>query len=87
MEHTENNLENPTFNPFNRLVYIGMFLVGIVFVFLKDWSMATIFISLGLVFDPFDQTVTFKARPFWQKAWLIVHLIISFSLFFILILT
>jgi hypothetical protein len=32
--------------------------------------------GIALAFDPFDQTITWKARPFWQRAWLVVHLAI-----------
>jgi hypothetical protein len=70
---------------FNRTAYIAMLMVAMVFLFLKDWSQATIFSGLSLVFDPFDQTVTFKKRPLWQRTWLIVHTIAVFILFSILL--
>jgi len=37
-------------------------------------------LGIALAFDPFDQNQTWKDRPFWQKAWLILHLAIAASL-------
>lgn len=70
---------------FNRVAYVVMLCVGILYLFLKDWSQAVIFSSLSLVFDPFDQSVTFRKRPLWQRTWLIVHTIAMFILFSILL--
>jgi hypothetical protein len=33
-------------------------------------------LGIALAFDPFDQTITWKARPIWQRAWLVIHLAI-----------
>lgn len=38
-------------------------------------------LGIALAFDPFDQTITWKARPIWQRAWLVVHLAICAGLF------
>ena len=70
---------------FKRLAYIAMLIVGIIFLFLKDWSQGTVFISLALVFNPFDQTINFYQRPLFQKIWLIAHAITAFVIFSILI--
>jgi asparagine N-glycosylation enzyme membrane subunit Stt3 len=70
---------------FNRMAYVVMLLVGIIFLFLKDWSQGTVFISLALVFNPFDQSITFNQRPLFQKIWLIAHAIAVVVLFSILI--
>jgi hypothetical protein len=37
-------------------------------------------LGIALAFDPFDQNQTWKERPFWQKAWLILHLATAASL-------
>jgi hypothetical protein len=52
---------------FNRMAYVVMLLVGIIFLFLKDWSQGTVFISLALVFNPFDQTITFINNHYFKK--------------------
>jgi hypothetical protein len=36
-------------------------------------------LGIALVFDPFDQQISWNNRPKWQRAWLIVHLLIAFS--------
>ena len=34
------------------------------------------YFGIALAFDPFDKTIKWKERPFWQRAWLVVHLAI-----------
>lgn len=36
-------------------------------------------LGIALIFDPFDQNVSWNNRPKWQRAWLIVHVLIAFS--------
>ncbi len=67
-------------NILNKLVYTVFVITGIVFIFLKDFSSATIFIGISLSFDPFDQKMPFGKRPLWQRIWLIIHLIATFVL-------
>lgn len=33
-------------------------------------------LGIALAFDPFDQSVSWKERPLYQRAWLIVHLVL-----------
>lgn len=66
---------------FNKPAYIIFVLIGIVFLIKKDISQASIYFGLALVFDPFNINVTFNKRPFYQQAWLIVHLSITLALF------
>ena len=63
----------------NKAAYIAFLLVGIFYLVKKDFSNAVIYWGIGLVFDPFNQQVPFNKRPFWQQAWLIVHLAITFA--------
>ena len=37
--------------------------------------------GIALAFDPFDQNQTWKDRPMWQKAVLIIHLAVVAGLF------
>lgn len=86
MNQKETEVVNPANSSFfNRLAYAIMLTVGLFFFMFKDYSQATIFIGLALIFDPFDQTVSFKNRPFWQKTWLIVQCVCSFIIFGLLI--
>ncbi|RTL60678.1 MAG: hypothetical protein EKK37_00540 [Sphingobacteriales bacterium] len=60
----------------SKIVYTVFGLAAVVFVLLKDYPTAMIFGGIGLAFDPFDQSVPFGKRPVWQKAWLIIHLLL-----------
>lgn len=80
----ETNAQQKVWN-LNRPAYILFLLAGIGFLISKNFSQATIFFGLALVFDPFDTKMSFNKRPFWQQAWLIVHLSISFALFVLML--
>jgi hypothetical protein len=60
--------------PFNRFLYTGFTLFGLYKLIFGNYGEAAIHLGVALAFDPFDQTVTWKDRPFWQRAWLIAHL-------------
>ncbi len=62
----------------NKYIYAAFLIAAILFVCLKDFSTAIIFSGIGLVFDPFNQSVPFQKRPVWQRVWLIVHCIFVF---------
>lgn len=36
-------------------------------------------LGIALIFDPFDQNVSWSNRPKWQRTWLIVHVLIALS--------
>jgi hypothetical protein len=50
-------------------------------IFNKNYIDAATSLGIGLIFDPFDQSVSWNIRPKWQQAWLIVHLILMILLF------
>jgi hypothetical protein len=58
----------------NRYLYAGFCLMGLYYFFKGNYGETAIFLGIALAFDPFDPTVTWKERPLWQRAWLIVHL-------------
>jgi hypothetical protein len=64
----------------NKPAYAIMISFAVVYLILKEWSMASVMISLSFVFDPFDISIKWTERPLWQRAWLILHLIFSLSL-------
>jgi len=66
---------------FNKPAYTVFVLAAIYFLTVKDFSQAATFSALALVFDPFKTTVPFTQRPFYQRAWLFVHVVISIALF------
>ena len=71
----------PAAKSLNRPAYIVFVLAGIGFLMGKDFSQAVIFMGLALVFDPFNPQQPFQKRPFYQKAWLLIHLSITLILF------
>jgi len=67
---------------FNKYIYIGFILFGLYELFvMKSAGDALTYIGIALAFDPFDQQQPWKERPNWQKAVLIIHLIMLLSLF------
>jgi hypothetical protein len=66
----------------NWLGYAAFVLAGILFyVFKEDYSNASIYLALALVFDPFDHKVSYKLRPMWQKIWLVGHMMVAIAVF------
>ncbi len=57
-----------------RLLYAGFTLFGIYKLVTMNYGEAAIHLGIALAFDPFDQAITWKERPIWQSAWLVVHL-------------
>jgi hypothetical protein len=70
---------------FNRILYSGFLLLGIYFLAIEDISSAMSNLGIGLVFDPFDQKVSWQQRPQYQKIWLVIHLCLVFGLLAIFI--
>jgi len=75
----------PANTSFNKYAYAAFVMAGIVFLAIKDYSQASMFLGLGLVFDPFNQATPFNKRPLWQRAWLIFHLGTTLVLFVLLL--
>jgi hypothetical protein len=60
---------------FNRIAYGVSVLLALYFLLIsKDVSQAMATLGIALIFDPFDQKVTFGNRPLYQRAWLMIHL-------------
>jgi hypothetical protein len=77
---TETNSKTAIRN-FNKPAYAVFVTTGLFFLLRKDFSQATIFLGLALVFDPFDVKVAFNKRPLYQRVWMIVHLMVAFTVF------
>ncbi len=75
------------FTPFNRYAYV-LYMVLVIYLVIKgDYEWAFTNLGIALVFDPFDTTVKWQQRPMYQKAWLVVHVALTFAgLFFIIFL-
>lgn len=59
----------------NKYIYISFLIAAIIFACLEDYGTTIIFGGIGLAFDPFDQQTSFRDRPLWQRALLIVHVL------------
>jgi hypothetical protein len=63
---------------FNKILYIGFIIVGLFQAFFsKDYIQAASSIAIALIFDPFNQEQKWNDRPTWQKAILIIHLVLA----------
>lgn len=59
---------------FNRIMYTAFVAVSVYFLLVNhDLSSAMSNLGIALIFDPFDQHVSWSNRPFYQRAWLISH--------------
>ncbi|MFZ9977596.1 MAG: hypothetical protein ACO3GR_05855 [Candidatus Kapaibacteriota bacterium] len=68
-------------NQFSKYLYVGFLLLGLFqLIVIKDYIQSGASLGIALAFDPFDQKVTWKERPVWQKLVLIVHLAVCASL-------
>lgn len=66
----------------NKYLYLGFVLLGLYQAsFTSDQFQAVASLGIGLAFDPFDQEQRWLDRPLWQKAILIVHLVLIAALF------
>lgn len=59
-----------------RFLYGGFTALGIYKIVTGHFGDAAMYFGIAIAFDPFDQTIIWKERPFWQRAWLVVHLAI-----------
>jgi len=70
---------------FNRLLYGAFIALAVYFLATHRITEAMSNLGIALIFDPFDQKVTWNKRPAYQQIWLIVHLSIVFGLVGILL--
>ena len=81
----EQTKTKPAAKNFNKPAYVIFLLLGIFFLIKKDFSEAVVYWGLSLVFDPFNINTPYAKRPFYQQAWLIVHLSITIALFVLML--
>jgi hypothetical protein len=67
---------------FNKFIYIAFLFLGTYqAIFNRNFLEAASSFGIGLAFDPFDTTVTWKKRQLWQKIVLFSHLGITAAMF------
>ena len=81
-----NTQSKPVAKNFNRPAYIIFIIAGIYFMIQRDFSQAVTFWGLAPVFDPFNINMPFQKRPFYQQAWLFVHVAITIAIFVLMLL-
>lgn len=68
------------FTQVNRILHVGFLLMAsLQFFVFEEPSAAIGSLGISLAFDPFDQQVRWNNRSFWQKAWLIVVVLLTFA--------
>jgi hypothetical protein len=61
---------------FNKIAYGVSVVLALYFLVISgDVSQAMGTLGVALIFDPFDQRIPYDKRPFYQRAWLIVHVV------------
>lgn len=66
----------------NRVGYALFILLALYFLIVsRDVISAASNLGIGLVFDPFDDQITWNKRAKWQRAVHLVHLVAVFVLF------
>lgn len=60
----------------NRVLYALMTCLGLYFLIRGEAGVGLSNLGIALVFDPFDQKITWAKRPLYQRVWLIVHLLV-----------
>ncbi|HSF45173.1 MAG TPA: hypothetical protein VLA58_04155 [Chitinophagaceae bacterium] len=71
---------------FNRIAYGVSILLALYFLLIsKDVSQAMGTLGIALIFDPFDQKVSFGKRPLYRRAWLMIHLACILALVIVLV--
>lgn len=65
---------------FNKPVYIIFMVAAIAFLIAKDFSQSMLFLGTALLFEPFDTKIPFDKRPFYQRAWLLIHLVATLAI-------
>nr|MBI1229096.1 hypothetical protein [Cytophagales bacterium] len=75
MEATTEKNERTT-KQINRIAYTAFVFLGIYYFIQDDWATGVSQFGIALVFDPFDQKVSWNNRPLYQRIWMITHLIL-----------
>lgn len=66
---------------FNRFLYGAFVVLSLYHLFIRrDLADGMSNMGIALIFDPFDQRITWSHRPVYQRAWLLVHASIVFVL-------
>lgn len=78
---TENYSSNPEVKknriPYQKYGYGVFILPGLyLLIFTDAWMVGLGNLGIALLFDPFDEKVSWSDRPLYQRLWLIAHLVL-----------
>lgn len=76
----------PVAKNYNKPAYVVFIAAGIYFFAVKNYSQGFTFFGLALIFDPFNIEKPLVKRPFYQRAWLIIHLLLTLGLLLLMLL-
>jgi hypothetical protein len=76
----ENSKPKDHMAKFNRWLYAAFVLLSVYFLTTRQLESAMTNLGIALIFDPFDQKVTWSNRPMYQRLWLMVHATIVMTL-------
>ena len=62
-------------------LYAGFTLLALYKSIVGEYGEAAMHLGIALAFDPVDPTVSWKNRPLWQRAWLVIHLALCAAAF------
>jgi hypothetical protein len=65
---------------YNRFLYGAFVILAIIFLATGQLTSAMSNLGIALIFDPFDQKVTWQNRPRYQRIWLLGHLLLVLGL-------
>lgn len=69
----------PAAKNFNKPAYIVFMIAGLCFLIAKDFSNVFIFWGIALALDPFNTSIPFEKRPLYQRAWLLIHVVLTLA--------
>lgn len=86
--HKTATTPKPVSQRWNIVGYLAFTIAGLLFtVWGSDSTQGPMFMALALIFDPYDQSVKWGDRPWWVRAWLLVHCIVAIVAFVHMFLT
>jgi hypothetical protein len=78
---SENTTPKDISTTVNRWAYAAFVLLSMYFLFIsKDLVSAASNMGIALIFDPFNPAIKWTNRKSWQKAWLVLHVLLSLGL-------
>jgi hypothetical protein len=70
------NIGNKGFSRgFNRFMYAAFTLLALIKLPFHGLDESWTLLGIALLFDPFDPEVRWDKRPWYQRAWLVIHLV------------